>query len=150
MKRYLAFVSLAACAAAVAAGVAVAEEKVAAAKAVVMPASDLTWSSSPVMKGAGFAVLWGDPTKGPYGVLRKVPGGTALGLHSHTNSQKVVGVSGTIEFNLEGEAKKDLAPGSYVAIPGGAVHDASCKAGADCVYYEEATGASDFKPAAKK
>ena len=148
MKRYLSFVGLVAFAAATAA-VALAEEK-AAPKAVVMPAPDLKWNASPVLNGAKFAVLWGDPTKGAYGMLRSLPAGSTLGLHSHTASQRVVGISGTIEFNLEGEAKKDLGAGSYIAIPGGAVHDATCKAGADCVYFEEATGASDFKPAAKK
>ena len=149
MKRYLAFVSMTAFAAAATAAVAVAEEKMAG-KAVVTSASELKWIESPAMKGAKQAVLWGDPTKGAYGTLRSIPGGTALGVHTHTHAQRVVLVSGTIEFNMEGEPKKDLGPGSYVSIPGGAPHDATCKAGADCVYFEEGMGAADFKLAGKK
>src|SRR5687767_3263311 len=101
MNRYLPLVSMAALPAVSPAGMALAEEKVAA-KAVVMPASDLKWIDSPVLKGAKMAVLWGDPAKGAYGALRSVPAGSGLGLHSHTHSQNVVGVSGTIEFNFEG------------------------------------------------
>ena len=145
MKRYLACVSIAAFAAFATAGMALAAEK-----AVVTSASELKWIDSPVMKGAKQAVLWGDPAKGAYGTLRSVPGGAALGLHTHSHSQRVVLVSGTIEFNMEGEPKKELGPGSYVSIPGGAPHDATCKAGADCVYLEEATGAADFKAVGKK
>jgi len=123
---------------------------VAAEKATVTPASELKWVDSPVMKGAKQAVLWGDPAKGAHGVLKSIPGGTVLGLHTHTNSQRVVVVSGNVEFGMEGEAKKELGSGSYVSIPGGAPHEATCKAGADCIYLEEVTGAADFKPVAKK
>ena len=118
-------------------------------KGTVTAASELKWVDSPVMKGAKQAVLWGDPAKGAHGVVKSILGGTALGLHSHTASQRVIVVSGTIEFNMDGEAKKELGAGSYASIPGGAVHDATCKAGADCVYFEDVTGAADFKPVKK-
>jgi quercetin dioxygenase-like cupin family protein len=119
-------------------------------KAVVWSASDLKWVDNPAMKGAAQAVLWGDPAKGAYGMMRKVPGGTKLGLHTHAHDQRAVMISGSIEFNMEGEPKKAVGAGSYLFIPGGAVHDATCKAGADCVYFEESSGAADFKPVTKK
>jgi quercetin dioxygenase-like cupin family protein len=119
---------------------------IAAEKAVVTAASEQKWVDNPAVKGAKQAVLWGDPAKGAYGTLKSMPGGTMLGLHTHTHAQRVVVVSGTIEFNMEGEAKKELGAGSYVSIPAAAAHDATCKTGADCVYFEEGTGAADFKP----
>jgi hypothetical protein len=119
-------------------------------KGVASAASELKWAENPGMKGAAQALLWGDPAKGAYGAFKKVPGGTALGPHTHAHDQRAVMISGTMEFNFEGEAKKDLGAGSYVSIPGGAVHDATCKAGADCVYFEESVGAADFKPVMKK
>ena len=140
MKRYLA------CAFVVGFVFAVAGMAIAAEKAIVTPAAELKWTDSAVMKGAKQAVLWGDPAKGAYGTLKSMPGGTMLGLHTHTHAQRVVLVSGTIEFNMEGEAKKDLGAGSYVSIPAGAAHDATCKPGPDCVYFEEGMGAADFKP----
>jgi len=121
----------------------------AAEKATVTAASEGKWGESPVMKGAKQAVLWGDLAKGGYGVLRSIPGGTMLGLHTHTSAQHVVVVSGTVEFNMEGEAKKELTAGSFVSIPAAAAHDATCKAGADCVYFEQSAGAADFKPVKK-
>jgi quercetin dioxygenase-like cupin family protein len=145
MKRYVAGVSVAVVVLAVTAGVTLGAEK-----ATVTSASELKWVDNPHIKGAKQAVLWGDPAKGPYGTLKSVPGGTKLGMHTHTHAQHVVMVSGTIEFNMEGEAKKDLGAGSFVSIPAAAAHDATCKAGADCVYFEEGMGAADFKPVAKK
>jgi mannose-6-phosphate isomerase-like protein (cupin superfamily) len=131
-------------------GLAFAAGAVAAEKGVVSPASEVKWMDNPAMKGAAQAVLWGDPAKGAYGAFKKVPGGTVLGPHTHANDQRAIMISGTMEFNFEGEAKKELGAGSYVSIPGGAVHDATCKAGADCVYLEESVGAADFKPVMKK
>ena len=120
-----------------------------AAEKVVSSASELKWTDTP-MKGAQQALLWGDPAKGAYGTFKKIPGGTALGMHTHASDQKAILISGTLEFNFDGEAKKELGAGSYVSIPGGAPHDATCKAGADCVYFEESVGAADFKPVMKK
>lgn len=113
--------------------------------AVVWPAAEIKWSDSAAMKGAKIAVLWGDPKTGAYGALKTLPGGAMLALHTHTHDQRVIGVSGTIVLALEGAAAKDLGPGSYAFIPGGAKHKADCKAGTDCVYFEEQQGASDIK-----
>ncbi len=144
MNRHRAFVWAAAFVLA-AAGMAVAAEK-----AVVSSASELKWMDNPAMKGARLAVLWGDPAKGPYGVLKSIPGGTMMGLHTHSHDQKSVVISGSVEFNMQGEPKKDLGPGSFVSIPASAPHDVTCKAGADCVYFEESMGAADFKRVATR
>jgi len=118
-------------------------------KGTVTAASELKWVDNPAMKGAKQAVLWGDPAKGPYGVLKSIPGGTMMGLHTHSNAQKAIVVSGTVEFNMDGEAKKELTAGSFVSIPAAAAHDVTCKPGADCVYFEESMGAADFKAVKK-
>ena len=68
MKRHPAFVLAAGFVLAAAAMAAAAE------KAVVSSASELKWTDNPAMKGARLAVLWGDPAKGPYGVLKSIPG----------------------------------------------------------------------------
>jgi quercetin dioxygenase-like cupin family protein len=145
MKRAVAISLGILCVAALCAGALAAAEK-----ATIWPAGDIKWTDNPAMKGAKVAVLWGDPAKSAYGVFRKVPAGAKLGLHTHTQDQKVVMIAGAIEFNMEGGARTEMGPGSYAFIPGGAAHDATCKAGADCVYFEEAAGAADFKPVAKK
>jgi len=115
------------------------------AKGTIVAASDLKWIDNPSFKGAQQAILWGDPAKGAYGVLKKVPGGTVLPMHWHTATTRVVDIAGTIAFNFEGSPAKDLGPQSYVSVPGGAKHGATCKAGADCVYFETSTAAYDMK-----
>jgi len=113
--------------------------------AVVWPAAEIKWSESPAVKGAKIAVLWGDPKMGQYGALKSIPAGGTLGMHTHTEDQKVVIVSGTVLFALEGSATKELGTGSYLYIPGGTRHKADCKPGADCIYFEEQPGPSDIK-----
>ncbi len=114
-------------------------------EAKVWAAEEIKWTE--VMPGMSIAPLWGDPSKGAYGALKKVAGGTELGWHTHTNAQKVVAVSGTIEFTLEGGAKKELTAGSYVYLPAKMKHHTVCKAGADCVFFEEQPGKTDIIPA---
>jgi quercetin dioxygenase-like cupin family protein len=116
-------------------------------KAVVWSAGDVQWTESAAMKGLSVAPLWGDPSKGAYGALKKVAGGTDLGWHTHTYDQKVVAISGTFDFQVEGQDAKELSTGSYVSMPGGMKHTAKCREGADCVYFEESVGKSDYKPA---
>jgi hypothetical protein len=116
-------------------------------KPLVWPAGDIHWQANPTVKGASAATLWGDPSKGAYGALRKVSAGMDLGMHSHSFDQKVVAVSGTFEFQLEGGPMQELPPGSYIFTPAHVKHSAKCKAGADCVYFEEQPGKADFIPA---
>jgi len=116
-------------------------------KATVWQAADVKWVDSPAMKGLSVAVLWGDPTKGAYGALKKVSAGTDFGWHTHSSEQKVVAISGTFDFQVEGQDAKELSSGSYVFLPGGVKHLAKCRAGSDCVYFEEQPGKSDYVPA---
>jgi mannose-6-phosphate isomerase-like protein (cupin superfamily) len=114
-------------------------------KPVLWAAGDIKWADIPAVKGAQMATLWGDPKTGAYGSLKKLPGGSKLALHTHSQDQKVVVVSGTITLSMQGGESKDMTAGSYSEIPAGAPHSADCKAGADCVYFEEQPGASDIK-----
>ena len=117
-------------------------------KVTVWPAGEIKWTEmSATIKGAQIAVLKGDPKTGGYEALKKLPAGTNLGWHTHTSGQEVLVISGTIELEVEGVGKKDLGPGSWTVLPGGTRHAAQCKAGADCVYFEDQPGASDYKPA---
>ena len=116
-----------------------------AAKPVVWPAGDLKWVDNPAMKGAQQAILWGDPVKGAFGALKRITAGTVLPPHTHTNTMREVIVAGTIALAVDGQPAKDLGPQSYTMVPGGVAHTATCKAGADCVYFETSTGAYDLK-----
>jgi mannose-6-phosphate isomerase-like protein (cupin superfamily) len=116
-------------------------------KAVVWPAGDVKWVENAAVKGLSIATLWGDPAKGGYGVLKKVAAGTDFGWHTHASDQKVVAISGTFDFQLEGQDSKELGSGSYLFVPAGVKHHPKCRAGSDCVWFEESAGKSDYIPA---
>ena len=90
------------------------------------------------------------PRSGVHGLIdTSAYGGevTDLGMHSHSFDQKVVAVSGTFEFQLEGGPMQELPPGSYIFTPAHVKHSAKCKDGAECIYFEEQPGKADFIPA---
>jgi quercetin dioxygenase-like cupin family protein len=119
----------------------------------VLAASELKWMESATMKGAKQAVLWGDPMKGAFGVMKSVSGGAVLPMHWHTHPTRFVILAGTIQLTVEGSAAKDLPPQSFGSIPGGVKHMAKCMPGAECVYLETGEAAYDFKavePAASR
>lgn len=111
---------------------------------VLKSAADLKWTDVPDVKGVQQAVLWGDPQKGPSGFLAKFKAGTEVGLHSHTADLRSVVISGTIVITVEGQAAKELGPGSYAYEPGGSKHTTACKAGADCMFSVQAAGVFDI------
>lgn len=111
--------------------------------AVFKKAAEMKWADLPDAKGAQQARLWGDPTKGPHGVLDKFAAGTEIPLHSHTADLRTVVLSGTMVIGVEGQSPKELGPGSYFFLPGGLKHTTSCNAGADCVIFSQGSGAFD-------
>ena len=118
----------------------------------IQPAAEAKWE--PYAPGAPLQVakLWGDRTKGAYGMLLKLPAGFEAGLHTHTADYKAVLVSGTWIHTDEGQeisAGKELTAGSYVVQPGKAIHNDKCKEGADCIIFIEQNAKGDFIPAKK-
>ena len=109
--------------------------------------ADLKWTALPERKGMQFAVLSGDPKQGEYTQMRKVPAGTDNGLHSHSSELKNVIISGVWYTGADSASARDFGPGSVVMMPANWVHVSGCRAGSDCVYYQEGKGKFDFKPA---
>src|SRR5262245_32508406 len=110
--------------------------------------ADLKLVKVPERKGMQFAILSGDPKTGPYTQIRKVPAGTDNGLHSHSSEIKNVIISGVWYTGPDSASVKDFGPGSVVVMPGDWLHVSGCRAGTDCVFYQEGKGKFDFKPAA--
>lgn len=121
------------------------------AKAPMMQSfEELKWSALPERPGMQFAVLSGDPKAGPYTQIRKVPAGTGNPLHSHSSDLTNVIISGTWYTGADEASAKDFGPGSVVFMPGDWIHVSGCRAGSDCVFYQDGKGKFDFKPAAAK
>ena len=111
--------------------------------------TDLKWTELPERKGTQFAVLSGDPKTGPYTQMRKVPAGTDNPLHAHSSEIMNVIISGVLYAGKDAASARDLGPGSIVMMPANWVHVSGCRAGSDCVFYQEGKGKFDFKPAAE-
>jgi Domain of unknown function (DUF4437) len=110
--------------------------------------ADLKWTKLPEREGMMFSVLSGDPKTGEYTQMRKVPGGTANPLHSHSSRLKNVIISGVWYTGAtDAASSKDFGPGSIVVMPANWVHVSGCRAGSDCVFYQEGKGKFDYKPA---
>jgi hypothetical protein len=112
--------------------------------------TDLKWIELPERKGMQFAILAGDPKTGPYTQIRKVPAGTDNELHSHGSEIKNVIISGVWYTGPDLTSAKDFGPGSVIVMPAGWVHVSGCRAGSDCVLYQEGKGKFDFNPAVKQ
>lgn len=111
---------------------------------------DMTWTALPERPGMQFAVLSGNPSSGPYTQMRKVPAGTDNPLHSHSNEIKNVIIKGVWYTGVDTASAKDFGPGSIVVMPGNWVHVSGCRAGAECVFYQEGKGKFDFKASEAK
>jgi hypothetical protein len=110
--------------------------------------ADLKWVELPERKGMQFALLSGDPKTGPYTQIRRVPGGTDNPPHSHSSEIKNVIIIGVWYTGPDAASAKDFGPGSVVVMPADWVHVSGCRAGSDCIFYQEGKGKFDFKPAA--
>jgi hypothetical protein len=109
--------------------------------------TDLKWTALPERKGMQFAVLTGDPKTGEYTQIRKVPAGTDNPLHSHGSSElKNVIISGVWYTGSDSASAGDFGPGSIVMMPANWVHVSGCRAGSDCVFYQEGNGKFEFLP----
>ena len=111
--------------------------------------TDLKWTELPERKGMQFAVLSGDPKKGEYTQMRKVPAGTANPLHTHSSEIKNVIISGVWYTGADAASARfrprvDRDDASQLDACSG------CHAGSDCVFYQDGKGKFDFRPAASR
>lgn len=109
--------------------------------------TELKWTALPERKGMQFAVLSGDPKMGAYTQMRKVPAGTDNPLHTHSSELKNVIISGIWYTGKDSASAGDFGPGSVIVMPANWIHVSGCRAGSDCVFYQEGKGRFDFRPA---
>ena len=101
-------------------------------KEVVWPAGAIKWEPGP-LPGVHVAKLWGDWMKGgPYGVLVKFNAGIMNPLHKHTQTLKIVVVSGTFVHQPKGGTETKLGPGSYLLQAAGQWHVSGCAGRGSC------------------
>ena len=113
----------------------------------IVPADSVKWF--PARPGQDVSVLWGDPRTGAYGRFNRFAAGFEDRPHYHTRDLRVVIVSGTMIVHIGEAASKEVGPGSFILMPGGAAHTHSCKSGAPCVLFVQQDGPNDNVPVNK-
>jgi quercetin dioxygenase-like cupin family protein len=95
---------------------------------------DMKWGDAPpvLTKGAKLAVLQGDPGKpGPYVMRLSMPAGYRIAPHSHTQTENVTVISGTLMVGMgdkfDAKALNTFKAGGFGSIPGKANHYAMTK-----------------------
>ncbi len=111
----------------------------------LLAAGDLKWTPMESVPGAQQAVLWGDPTKGPHGMLYKWPEGAKVPLHTHTYGDRGVILSGTMILTVDGMTAKTLPAGSYFSMAGGTKHVTEAHEDAPLLFFVEREGPMDVK-----
>ncbi|MGW9208958.1 cupin domain-containing protein [Embleya sp. NPDC055664] len=99
------------------------------------------------LAGCTYVQLTGDPKTGPSEAMFTLEAGTRFAPHWHTSPEHVVGVSGTVLWNVEGHKRYRVGAGDFLSYPSKAVHWGQCAPGADCVYYVYDELPYDFHPA---
>ncbi|GCD96665.1 cupin domain-containing protein [Embleya hyalina] len=99
------------------------------------------------LAGCTYVQLAGDPRTGPSEAMFTLAAGTRFAPHWHTSPEHVVGVSGTVLWNVEGHKRHRVGAGDFLSYLGKAVHWGQCAPGADCVYYVYDELPYDFHPA---
>ena len=109
----------------------------------LMTAEELKWVPMPGIDGAMQSPVFGDPAKEAHRVFYKFPVGMKAPLHTHTNGDRGVIVSGNLGLAVEGAPMKKLGPGSYFSMAGGTKHVTTVEGDAPCVFYVERDGPFD-------
>ncbi|HWZ90963.1 MAG TPA: DUF4437 domain-containing protein [Polyangiaceae bacterium] len=104
---------------------------------IALDAADLQWDAIPDSGGVSSAALEGEIERGAYKAFIKFPPGASYPLHFHSADLRLVVVSGSYLYALEGQATKKYGPGSYIFVPGGLKHTSGCDRGSACVFFQE-------------
>jgi len=98
------------------------------------PSDGYAWGDAPpvLKKGAKMAVLQGDPGKAePYTIRLSLPAGYRIAPHSHTQTENVTVISGTLLVGMgdtfDTKAMNTFKPGGFGSILGGVHHFAMSK-----------------------
>lgn len=120
--------------------------------ALVYTASDpsIKWGACPAFlpKGCSLGVLHGDPAKPNADVMLRVPGGSAIPMHTHSSAERMVLISGEMQVMYEGQNMAVLKPGSYAYGPAKVPHKATCLSKVPCVLFIAFEGPVDAIPVA--
>jgi quercetin dioxygenase-like cupin family protein len=95
------------------------------------------WVEDPDAPGTFDKNVSGNPRTGNWVMFVKVNPGASINWHWHTHSQMIYGVSGTMTYEVKPHQPLKLLAGSYLVIPGRALHNGSCISKEPCTFFIE-------------
>lgn len=121
-----------------------------AAVAVTVPLEQQRWYPLDPTNPGGvqMAMLWGDPMRGPFGALLKVPAGFVSPMHRHSNDERVVVLQGTSVHWTEDESPETaprMTTGDALLMPRGVNHVSAATDDEDCLEFITMEGRFDFE-----
>jgi quercetin dioxygenase-like cupin family protein len=115
------------------------EPEIAAEIAITRTLSDtqLKWGGCPpfLPKGCALTVLHGDPAKGNFDVLLKVPAKSTIPRHWHTSAERMILVQGVLQVRYDQQQMAVLRAGNYAYGPAKLPHQGYCASRTPCVLF---------------
>ncbi|WP_431047294.1 DUF4437 domain-containing protein [Roseateles sp. L2-2] len=112
----------------------------------VVPVTELKFYQN--KEGLTIANGWGDPAGGAHSNYIRMAGGTASGVHTHTDSYYGVVIAGVVVNEpTAGAPERPLPAGSYWYQKGGERHVTKCISQTECLFFVTSKGGFDYLPA---
>ncbi|MDY0746285.1 DUF4437 domain-containing protein [Paucibacter sp. R3-3] len=109
----------------------------------VVPITELKFYQN--KEGLTIANGWGDPANGAHSNYIKMAGGTASGVHTHTDSYYGVVIAGVVANEAPGSSQDHPLPaGSYWYQKGGERHVTKCVSQTECLFFVTSKGPFDY------
>lgn len=105
-----------------------------------LPYGEMNWQNDKTLPSVQSVPLWGNPSSGEHGMLRKFPAGYAPPMHKHPSVERVVVISGTIAVQYGDSNEILLGPGSYSEVPPNTDHAVKCGQKSECVFLLTSSG----------
>ena len=77
----------------------------------------------------------GSPSTGNWVMYVKISPGAWINWHWHTNPQTLYVVNGTMDYEVKPQPSVKLTPGSYLVVPGHALHNGTCITKEPCLFF---------------
>ena len=104
----------------------------------VVQTADRDWKPQTALPpGLSWAPLWGDPRRGAYGLVARLPASYRVPLHSHANDVRVVMLKGTMVIGYPAEPEVEIAEGGYFLLPAKRAYVASCPKGCEFLAFDQ-------------
>ena len=98
---------------------------------------DGKWIEDPDAPGTYGKNVTGNASTGNWVTYVKVDPGAWINWHWHTNAQTIFAVSGTMDYTVKPQPNVKLSAGSYLVIPGHALHNGTCVSKEPCTFFIE-------------